>query len=80
MNDGDSPPPKVKLRNFTDTKSSLRSGRTDQLKPSVVKKMEKIKRSIQDDPTLTAEKKKIMLKQLPKEIMADPRNFVNTSS
>ena len=58
---------------------SMRSGKTTQLKPSVVAKMEKIKISIEEDPTLTADRKRMMLKGLPKEIMADPRNFVNTN-
>ena len=78
LNEDDHKPKRRKTRNFTDTKSSLRSGRTSQLKPSVIKKMEKIKRGIQEVPTLGVEKKKMMLEQLPREIMADPRNFVNT--
>ena len=69
-------PKRRKTRNFSDTQS-MRSGRSNQLKPSVLKKMEKIKKNIKDDPTLSPEKKKIMLEQLPKEIMADPRNYVN---
>ena len=56
------PPRRRKTRGFGEPSehksvSSFRSKGTQQLKPAVKKKMDKIKRSIQNDPTLDEEKK-----------------------